>query len=260
VMWHLGEIECAFELGREAVDIAETLRHPLSIGIALAYTGLVFGLTGKMAELKELSLRLIEVSERYRLTAFRAQGEAYLGWTEIDSGLAQDGIAHLEGALSTLEGAGWSLTRPAYLTLLAAGYSQIGRYERAHQICANAKEVMIEGGERWFEAELHRIEAEATKHIVHDPYRKAERAYLRGVAAARQLHSPTFLLRNLLGLANYLPSGSRRDEVVEEIRRVVTTLPATNNSRDVVSSLALIAPAASYFQEAQGAITSIIKT
>jgi tetratricopeptide (TPR) repeat protein len=108
------------------------------------------------------------------------------GWARVRAGAPEDGLEELRGAV-----AGWSATGAAtggslVHGLLADGLAHTGEPERALATLAAALR-WVEGGERWYEPELHRMRAELLLKIG-DPA-GAQRSAGTAVALARRMRA-----------------------------------------------------------------------
>lgn len=249
VMFCRGEVDSALALGLETMRAANQLRHPLSKAIAATYIGgWVLGLCGAKDEVQREARRLIEFCDLHNVRIFRAYGELFLGWALCGDGHVAQGMWLMEQAIAAFDQAGWRLTYPSCLALLADARRRAGRLEEAADLCRQAKRLVREGGgaDGWFEPEILRIEA----HVLHelfpgDPGRAA--AGLRdAVECARRYGSVTFELRCLLSHRD-LFGRSAPDEGVSRRIQELAHLPPVNRrvvERALARARSLAAPVA----------------
>ncbi len=70
----LGDVDAALEIGLDALQTADALRHPHSTAIPMAYVGgWVFGLCEATEQMMTEARNLLALAERHRLYGFRAQ-------------------------------------------------------------------------------------------------------------------------------------------------------------------------------------------
>jgi class 3 adenylate cyclase/tetratricopeptide (TPR) repeat protein len=209
VLFYTGKVDEALVLGRDTLHEADELRHPLSTGIAIGYIGgFIAAYCGEISNVISEARRLVSFSEQHNLRVFKGFGEFFLGWASSQSGNLTSGIQLMAEAIRDLERLEWRLSLPSLLALLADTCVSAGRLGEARQICARAHTMMAEGGERWGESEVYRIEAlVAYQTHPRDPA-LAEIAMRRAIAAARKHCSPTFELRALISAKEiFQPAG-----------------------------------------------------
>ena len=98
-----------------------------------------------------------------------------------------------------------------FMALLAESVGQAGRTAEALEWLDKARTIVIESGERVFEAELHRLRAELL--APHDASQaEAQRLFQEALAVARGQESKSIELRAAMGLARlWQQQGKRRE-------------------------------------------------
>ena len=156
----LGQVDEALKIGLDALEAADSLRHPQSTALAQAYVGgLLFGLCGATHELRREAEQLIAVSEQHRLGPFRLFGSAFLGWALCQEGDLENGTAMLKKAIDKLESIKFRLSNTAHLAILADAQRRQGNVEEARKTCDRALALVSGGTDRWIEPEVLRVDA-----------------------------------------------------------------------------------------------------
>ena len=211
-----GDIEQSLDVGFDALQFADSLRHPHSTALALGYVGgWVFGLCGAKRELMTEARKLIALSDEHRLGPFRVFGTAFLGWAQCQQGNLVAGISTLQQATDRLENVQFKLSLAGHLANLADALRRNGQLSQAQVVCARATRLLNEGGERWLEPEVLRIEALVAHDWQPQQQDKAIAMLENAVASARKLEFPIFELRCLTSLRDML-GPERRDQAVEQ--------------------------------------------
>jgi len=204
VFFCLGDIDRALQVGVDALQSADMLRHPHSTAIPLTYVGgWVFGLCGATDSLLHESERLIALSEQHRLAAFSAHGTGLHGWGLAQQGHLEKGASALQWAINALDSIEFRLGLSGYLGVLADIQRQMGNLQAAEASCGRALDLMAESSFLWLEPELRRIEALILKELSPRDSTAAEDALRRSVLSARSLGFPVMehrCLRSLKGL------------------------------------------------------------
>jgi predicted ATPase len=89
-----------------------------------------------------------------------AQGRIFWGWALAMQGDAAAGIAHIRQGFTVHQDTGSQLYSPYFLALLAEAYGQAGQLEVGLQVLAEAGALVAATEERWWEAELYRLQGE----------------------------------------------------------------------------------------------------
>ena len=89
-----------------------------------------------------------------------AWATCFEGWVAGARGNLDDGIALMERGLDAWRGTGAHILEPYLLALLAELCLRAGRIEAASERLAEARAQVEKSDERWWEAELHRLEGE----------------------------------------------------------------------------------------------------
>lgn len=217
VLFCLGEVDRALDVGIDALRLADTLRHPHSTAIPLTYVGgWVFGLCEASDHLLYEANRLIALSEQHQLGAFKAHGMGFRGWALVQKGQLAEGAMALEAAVNALDSIEFRLSLSGYLGALAEALRLMGRLREAQATCERALASMAESNFLWLEPEFRRIEGLVLKDLSPQHPTKAEEAIRRSIACARSLDFPVLERRCLYSLKQAL--GPDRHDADAEMR------------------------------------------
>ncbi len=143
------------------------------------------------------------------------QGLGYIaavnGWSLAASGSVAEGVAEIRRGLEIIDASG-ARVKTLPLTALAECYLIGGKPDEAFEVLSDALEHTRRTGERFFEAELHRLSGEvlALRGSMH--YTEAETAFRAAIEVARHQQARWFELRGTVSLARLLRDNNRRDE------------------------------------------------
>ena len=213
----LGQVDEALEVGLDALEAADALRHPHSTALAQAYVGgWLFGLCGAKDELMREAEQLIAVSEQHRLGPFQLFGSAFLGWALCERGDLEKGIAMLKAATDRLESIEFRISLPGLLANLADAQRRQGKIEDASKSCARALVLIADGTDRMMEPEIRRVDALVAADLKAENEEDVEAKFRNSVECARKLGFSVFELRALLSLQSFL--GPQRKDIEIESR------------------------------------------
>jgi tetratricopeptide (TPR) repeat protein len=168
VLFCLGHIEESIKTGIEALESADHLLHPQS------------------------AQKLIGLAERHHLGPFRLLGSAFSAWALCQDGRLAEGTQLLSEAVDSLEAIEFRLSLPAHLGNLAYFLLLNDKPEQAKARCSQAIELIQKGADRWFEPELHRIDALISKELDPNNLAVIEAKCRRSIESARYLHFTPF--------------------------------------------------------------------
>jgi predicted ATPase len=91
-----------------------------------------------------------------------AHSNVWQGWVLAEQGQQEEGISLMRHGMAAFRAARAELERQYWLALLVEVYVKMGQHEKGRHALAEARAIVDKTGERWWEAELHRLEGELT--------------------------------------------------------------------------------------------------
>jgi predicted ATPase len=152
----LGFPQQAMKLGAEAVTLARSLSHPWSLAHALWHSAIALQVGRETQSCRDLSSELLELSQEHDFPMMRGAGMFYSGWATADGGELEQGIALMAEGLA-LYSAVRHLNRPYMLAVLASAKADLGKPGEGLELLEEALASTEMSGERWSQAELHRV-------------------------------------------------------------------------------------------------------
>ncbi len=203
VLFLLGEVDHALEVGVDALLSADMIRHPHSTAIPLNYVGgWIFGMCDASEHLLQSARRLLALSEQHRLTAFTGHGNALLGWAMVQRGQLEEGASNIQRGIEILDSIEFCTGLSGYLGLLADARIKLGDFPAAEDACARAGSMLAASNFVWFEPELLRIEGLLVNETK-GPH-QAEEVLRRAIQRAQALAYPVLERRCLVSLKQLL--------------------------------------------------------
>jgi class 3 adenylate cyclase/predicted ATPase/ABC-type transport system involved in cytochrome c biogenesis ATPase subunit len=215
VLWPLGEVDQAARLLESALSLARQSGHLPSIAWAHAYTCRFAGICRKPGKARPHAEELLGVAGEHGLPMRLADGSFYHGWARWCAGDG-DGEAGMRQGLALWNEMHYRLFGPLTGTLLAEREAQAGRVEAALATLDAQLAAIEQTGQRWFDAEVHRVRGELLVKLRRPDVAAAESALIRAIEIARGQRTRTFELRAALSLAKlYKTTG--RDQLAGEL-------------------------------------------
>jgi predicted ATPase len=208
-LWQLGYPEQALKRSHEALTLARKLAHPLSLVATLDYAAILHHLRREGQAAQERAEAGMVLSSEQGFPQFLAVGTTLRGWALAVQG-QEEGIAQIHQGLAALRATGIQFWRPYYLALLAEAYEKSGRAEEGLAVLAEASAVVDKSGERFYEAELHRLKGELLLSVDHEA--EAEACFQQALDIARHQQAKSLELRAAMSLSRLWQRQGKRDE------------------------------------------------
>jgi predicted ATPase len=213
-LWLLGYPDQALQRSRAALTLAQELLHPFSLAYALSQAIVVHQLRREGRAAQEQVEEVIAFCAEQGFPQLVAMGTILRGWGLAAQGREEEGIAQMRQGLATTP-RGTGLGRPPVLAQLAEAYWQTGQTEEGLLLLAEALTVLDETGERWWEAEVHRLKGELLLIQTIPDQTQAETCFQQALAVARQQQAKSLELRAAMSLARLWQQQGNRAEARE---------------------------------------------
>jgi predicted ATPase len=203
-------------LARRAEALAAQLNHAYSVAWCNTWGSVVdlwLGQTARAAARNREGTRLAREND-YAYMA--AMGEMIAGWIEGQEGDPAGGAQRVAAGLAAFASTGAEIVVPFFETVRAELLVGQGRHQEALELLARAGGQVERGGERWQEAEVHRVRANALWELGGEDRRsEAEAGYRRALEIAAVQGARAWQLRAASDLAGRLRETGRSAEAGE---------------------------------------------
>jgi predicted ATPase len=159
--WIAGEDHDAEALCLEQERFAASLNHPHSLAWTHAWGAMSYLFRGDVDGLLNRLERGLSLAEQHGFTYVTSVGVIARGWAWAQQdGRLQEGIDEMQRGLALFNQTGAGIVVPFFQALLAQALGRAGRRSEALALLDASQALTEQGGERWHEAELHRIRGE----------------------------------------------------------------------------------------------------
>ncbi|UWU77877.1 AAA family ATPase [Bradyrhizobium huanghuaihaiense] len=211
-LFALGHPEQARTRSEEALTDAKELSHRNTLGYALLYGCILSQLSRDRGEAEDRANSLIALAADQGSPHFLAAGNVIRGWMLGATGELEAGITQLRDGLTRWQATGAGFLVPYFLSLLAELHGQAGAVIDGLDVVTKALDRAEATGERWFEAELHRMRGELMLRLPKVDPTAAEALFQQAASVARRQGAKLWELRAATSLARLLGEQGRRGE------------------------------------------------
>ena len=145
------------------------------------------------------------------------------GWAQVAQGQHEVGLAQMRRGLAALRATGAAVRLTYYLALLAEACGQTGQAAEGLALLAEALTLVDTTGERWWEAELYRLQGELLLHAecgVRNAESTAEECFQQALDIARRQHARSLELRAAMSLSRLWQRQGKRTEAYQLLAEI----------------------------------------
>jgi predicted ATPase len=183
-LWHLGYPEQALQRSHEERALAQTLLHPTIQALALYGAARLRQLRRDVPETQELAEATIAFATEQGNPHYPAQGIFVRGWALFQQGQHDEGREQMQQGLAAYRAAGGEVGRPLFLALLAEAHGTVAQADTGLSLLAEAQTIIEQNGQRYVQAECHRLEGELQWHQTDPDASQAERCFQQALGAS----------------------------------------------------------------------------
>jgi predicted ATPase len=205
----LGFPQQAMKLGAEAITLARSLSHPYSLALAMWDYAIVLHVGRQRRSCRDLATELVELSQDHDFPPLRGAGMFSLGWATADGGELEQGVALMEQGLA-LFSAGRRVNRPYMQSVLAGAKADLGKPAEALELLEDALASTEVSGERWWQAELHRLRGRLL--VARGQHDEGEACFRRAIEVSSGQRARLLELRAAASLARLWSDRGRNAE------------------------------------------------
>jgi predicted ATPase len=226
-LWHLGYPNQGLQRISEALTLAEELSHPYSLVFALCIAAMQHQHRREGPATQERVEAAVLRSTEQEFLFWLAWGTILRGWALAEAGQSEEGIAQMRQGLQTWQAIGVEIARPYALARLTEAYGKSAQVDEGLTVLAEALTAVHITGERFYEAELHRLRGElllqsgirppasvvTTPDARHQtPDMAAEECFQQALAVARRQQAKSLELRAAMSLSRLWQRQGKRQE------------------------------------------------
>ncbi len=240
-LWLLGYPDRAVEL----IAIATALARESGSKNALF---LVHLFAARIYELRREPKRMREQAEAYlaletdsgRITNIAICG-IYLGWGDAIEGDLDGGTARMKHNLTEMRATGSEILNDYFLALIATPQGRQRRFDEALRTIDEAFPLIERGGQRMYEAEVHRLKGELLLMQDASNAAQAEQSFRTAIDISRRQKAKSWELRATTSLARLLDKQGHRDKARAMLAEIYNWFTEGFDTADLKDAKALLA-------------------
>jgi class 3 adenylate cyclase/predicted ATPase len=238
VLCHLGYVDQALQRSQEAVALAQELSHPYSLAYAMQFAATVHRLRRDAQAARERAEAVLTLASEHGFPYWVAAGTFVRGWAIAEQGQPDEGAREMRRGIEAWRAIGIQTFGQPYV-MLAEVCGKVGEPTEGLRLLDESLKEVQHSGERWWEAELHRVKGELTlqqqskvtshksqvpntQHPTSSTHAEveAEASFLAALNLARQQHAKWLELR----IASHVGRLWVRQGKTEEARQLLTEI------------------------------------
>jgi DNA-binding winged helix-turn-helix (wHTH) protein/predicted ATPase len=219
-LWLLGYPDQALHRSREGLTLAQQLAHPFSLAFALLHGAVLHVARREGQATLEVSEAALTLATEQGFAFWLAWGKFLRGWALTTQGDEREGIAQMCQGLEATRSIGAEVGRSGFLALLAAAYGAAAQPEKGLEVLAEALSVVNNKGERYYEAEIHRLTGELLLACFSDQQAASEASFHQALVVARAQQAKSWELRAAVSLGRLWQQQGKRTaarQLLEEV-------------------------------------------
>jgi predicted ATPase/class 3 adenylate cyclase len=215
VLWLRGYPDQGLRRAYEALTLAQALSHPHSLASGLFYVAATHCYRREERATREQADAAVALASEQGFPDYLMAAMLYRGWTLAIQGQEEEVMAQIQQALAALRATGKKLGLSWTLSLLAEAYGKTGQVEAGLQTLAEALALVDQTQERFYEAELYRLQGELLLARSAEHHTEAETRFRQALDVARRQQAKCWELRAATSLSRLWQQQGKRAEARE---------------------------------------------
>jgi predicted ATPase len=211
-LWHDGYPDQAAQTADRALRHAREFGHVFTLAYTLWQTAILAVLSRDVPRVERLANENAMISAEHGFRLARAYSDAQLGWAAAHRAQGTDGIDRMRRGIAAATATGARVLEPFYLGLVAEAMALAGEVDQGLAELDQALARSTESGERWADAELHRLRGDLVCRLPRPDPDGAEGSFRAALSIAREQGTKGFELRAATSLARLCCDRGRREE------------------------------------------------
>jgi class 3 adenylate cyclase/predicted ATPase len=211
VLWALGYADQALQQFHRTLALAREVAHDHSLAVSLLWAVIFHQFRREAQDVREQAEVAIVLTSEQGFLPLLPRVQFLQGWALAAQGQREAGLAQMRQGLVGYQATGAEAYRPYFLGVLAEVCAHAGQLDEGLRLVTEAFDLVQQSGERWYEAELHRLQGELLLRSA-DHKAEAEACFQQALNIARRQQAKSFELRAALSLNRLWQQQGKRQE------------------------------------------------
>jgi predicted ATPase len=236
----LGYVDQSVARKHAALTLAQELSHPFSLTLALLMAAEVHQIRREWHQTQEYAEVAIALANEQGFTLYTAVGTIVRGWALAMQTREEEGIAQMHQGLAAFQATGAELLQSRNRLRLAETYGNVRQSEEGLVYLSEALVIVEKRGDRWYEAELHRLKGALLLQQSLDNAAEAESSFQKTLNVARHQQAKSLELRAATSLSRLWQQQGKRQEAHDLLSHVYGWFTEGFDTADLKEAKALI--------------------
>jgi class 3 adenylate cyclase/predicted ATPase len=238
-LWLLGYPDQALRCDDEVLSIVERIRHPYTYSRARYWSSTFHAYRREWPIVEERAAAAIASAQERGLAMVAAVGSVMLAAARAMLDPSDNAAAKIQEAMAAYRATGARFQTTYHLILLAQALAACGHPDEGLAALRESAALIEETGERYVEAELHRVKGNLL--LAENGSAEAEACYLKALEVARAQEARSLELRAASDLARLWAGQGRRSEARDLLAPVYGWFTEGFDTPDLKEAKALLA-------------------
>ncbi|MGB9150630.1 MAG: AAA family ATPase [Burkholderiales bacterium] len=240
IQWISGLPDQSIALSVQNVEFARPLNHPYSLSWAMTWGAIPLLYRREHEELLKLVEQGICIAEEHGFAYTAAIGTMARGWARAQAGAQSEGIREMKQGLTNFRKTGAEIVVPFFQTLLAELLCDVGEKDEALSLTDQAMDQIGRWGERWQEAEIHRVRGILFAAHPQADIARAEASLIQAIDIASKQGAKGWELRARVALARLLSGENHCTQARAILAPLVASFHEGAGTKDLVDARELL--------------------
>ncbi len=239
-LWCIGRPQTALERCRNSVQLARDLGQPFNQALASTYLALLQQLRGDARVFRDQADEALRLSKQFEAPYYRAWASILVAHATACDRPGTDSIVCVREAIDAFTASGARTRLTYYLALLAEVCLKAHESERGLNVIEEALATSRQTGERWWDAELHRLRGDLL--VEHGAgAEEADAAYRRALEISRAQRAKSLELRVATSIARLWRTSPQAQQSNDELRQILSSFSEGFDTHDLVDAEGFLA-------------------
>jgi len=211
-LWLLGYPDQARIQRRTALTLAQEFAHPFTAAVAQCFATALHHYCQETQAVQASAETTLALATAQGFPYWEAWGHIFRGWALATQRQGTAGIVQLRQGWEIRQAMGAKILQTYVLAILAEAYAYDGQVEEGLSVLAQALTLGRNHGERYYEAELHRLRGALLVRDDNRPqWAEAEACFQHALDVARRQQAKSYELRAAMSLSRLWQRQGKRD-------------------------------------------------